>query len=121
MSTNKAQNLIHSDKVKPLLAALKRLGPKANNEDQISEAVEELDSLTPIEIAAVMYYGCDLPGVRHLPYICARHSEDLMFETSYYMEALFSMKQLQRVYLLKPHQLQEYVSRLEEWSESKEV
>jgi hypothetical protein len=109
-------HLLRSSKVKGLLAALAALGSKANNEDQVTDAVDELCSLEPIEVAVIIECAPRIPGVKHLPYLCARHSEDFMFEVTYYLEAFEAMQDDNKSSrFLKPEELQEYVKRLKDW------
>jgi hypothetical protein len=82
---NKAERFLASKRCAGALMVLSNLDEKDKDQERLITATNFIGTLLPIELA-ILYTHSSCEAVKHIPYLCARHSESLMLETSYLLD-----------------------------------
>ena len=81
----KAERFLASKRCAGALMVLSNLDENNLAKESLTTAITYIGGLLPIELA-ILYTHSNCEAVKHIPYLCARHSEHLMFETSYLID-----------------------------------
>lgn len=82
---NKAEKFLASKRCAGALMVLSNLNENDKDQERLITATNFIGTLQPIELA-ILYTHSNCDAVKHIPYLCAMHSEHLMFETNYLLD-----------------------------------